>query len=169
MLIRLSTAGFTLLELLICISILAILAVLAVPSFRASLERNEIMTVAEALSADLRWSRGEALKRNVDIKVKFTPGAAGVWEYVITAQAATPVTLKTVKSSQSADFKTVALAENFGSDDIVFNHSRGTTETQAGAATLTSSHGTYKLNVVVGNLERVRICSALGDIGGYDT
>ncbi|MEQ1636626.1 MAG: GspH/FimT family pseudopilin [Methylococcales bacterium] len=165
---RLSAPGFTQLELLVSISILAILAALAVPSFRSSLERNEIMAVAEALSADLRWARSEALKRSdVDVKITFTPGDAGAWQYVIETDSIPSVPLKTVTSSQSADFKTVSLAENFSDDDVIFSHARGTTEGQAGSATFNSSQGAYRLKVVVGNLERVRICSDLGEIGGY--
>jgi prepilin-type N-terminal cleavage/methylation domain-containing protein len=156
--------GFTQLELLISIAILGILATFAVPSFRSTLERNDIIAVAEALSADLRWARGEAIKRNAAINVTFTPGAAGVWHYVISTDASI---LKHVSSAQSADFK-AALAENFRNHSTTFDPVRGTNEGKNGTATLTSAQGTYRLKVILGNLGRVRICADLGGIGGYD-
>ncbi len=160
--------GFTQLELLISIAILGILAAFAVPSFRSTLERNEIIAVAEALSADLRWARGEAIKRNATLNVTFTPGAAGVWQYVISTDTSPPVTLKSVSSAQTADFKAVALAENFRNHVTTFDPVRGTNEGKNGTATLTSAQGTYSLKVILGNLGRVRICADLGGIGGYE-
>lgn len=159
--------GFTQLELLISLSIVSILAALTVPSFQSVLQQNEIIAVAEALSADLRWARSEAFKRAKNVKITFTPGSGGAWKYVITTDVIPPETLKTVDSAAITEFSRVSLIENFVDDDIIFDHVRGTTEGQNGTATLTSTQATYTLKVILGNLERVRICSDSGEVGGY--
>ncbi|MFI3119231.1 MAG: GspH/FimT family pseudopilin [Methylococcaceae bacterium] len=167
MLTRSSVTGFTQIELLISVSILGILAALVVPSFRSLLERNEIIAVAEALSADLRWARSEALKRHIPIKVSFTPAGVGAWRYVINTVTVDPVTLKIVNSAQIPEFKTVTFAENFRDNETVFEPVRGTTEGKNGTATFSTSANNYRVKVILSNLGRVRICAELGDIGGY--
>jgi prepilin-type N-terminal cleavage/methylation domain-containing protein len=56
--------GFTLLELMITLSVLAILASLGVPAMQEMLERNRLKGAAQALAEDLQWVRGEAIRRN---------------------------------------------------------------------------------------------------------
>lgn len=55
--------GFTLIEVMVAIGILAILAGLAAPSFRATIERYQIRTVREDLTASIYLARSEAIRR----------------------------------------------------------------------------------------------------------
>ena len=159
MLNRTQQFGFTMTELMITIAILGILTALAAPSFTSLLERRKIIAAAEAIQSDLRWARGEAIKRNTDVTVTFTPGAAGAWSYTITPAG------KTVNSATVPEFGNVALAENFSGHDTQFDHIRGTSG--GGTVTLTSSAG--EVHVVLSLLGRARICSVGGTIGGYVT
>lgn len=158
MLNRTQQIGFTLTELMITVAILGILTAMAAPSFSSALERRKIIAAAEAIQSDLRWARGEAIKRNTDVTVTFTPGAASAWSYTITPAS------KTVNSAAIPDFENVALAENFNSDDTQFDNTRGTSN-DAGTVTLTSSAG--EVRIILSALGRARICSVGGDIGGY--
>lgn len=80
-----SDNGFTLIEVLVTITIVAILATLAVPSFRAFIMNIQIRTATEALNNGLQLARGEAVRRNAN--VTFTMGAGSSW----TVACETPV------------------------------------------------------------------------------
>lgn len=168
MLTKQPSKGFTLLEVLFCVSIAGILVALAVPSFRATQERNEIIAVVEALSGDLRWTRSEALKRSDNMIVKFTPGDGGVWLYSVATQSAPTVPVKSVISAQNTQFGSVVMTEDFCNNETVFEHISGTIAGISGNVTLTSSQGTYSLRVMLSSMGNVSICSDNIEIGDYD-
>ena len=167
MLSRSLLTGVTQLELLICIACLGILAVLVVPGYTAFLHKHQLQSVAEALAADLRWARSEALKQNTEITVTFSPGPAATWHYVIQTTRAPVTVLKTVNSTQQAAFSSVAVEDNFRKHATSFDPSRGLSEGNNGTLTLTSASGQYRLKVILGNLGRVRICADQSDNLGY--
>ncbi|TXT23418.1 MAG: type IV fimbrial bioproteinis protein FimT [Gallionellaceae bacterium] len=69
------SAGFSLTELLITIVIVAILAAIAVPSYREFVAGQRIKTASFDIMAVLTLARSEAIKRNTDISI--TPAAGG--------------------------------------------------------------------------------------------
>ncbi len=71
------SAGFTMTEMMVALTITVILATLAVPSFKETIARSKTKSVASELYASLARTRSEALSRNATIIV--TP-KAGKWE-----------------------------------------------------------------------------------------
>lgn len=61
---KLRQSGFTVLELLITVVIMAILAALAGPSFKEMFENNRLATQANEIVASVALARTEALRRN---------------------------------------------------------------------------------------------------------
>lgn len=61
--------GFTLLELMITVSILAILLAIAVPSFTSTIRSNQIETTTNGLVGALSLARSEASKRGTSVSV----------------------------------------------------------------------------------------------------
>lgn len=59
-----SVAGFTLVELLIAVSLMSVLMALAAPSFTTWIRNAQVRTVAEALQNGLRVAQAEAVRRN---------------------------------------------------------------------------------------------------------
>lgn len=72
--------GFTMIELMVTIAILAVLAALAAPSFNPIIERYRTRQAAEDLQGTLYLARSEAIKRGGGVTVEAVGGDwAGGW------------------------------------------------------------------------------------------
>lgn len=68
--------GFTLIELMFVMVILAILGTLALPSFRDLVASQRLKAVGYDLVSDLMLARSEALKRGADVRIQSTVNPA---------------------------------------------------------------------------------------------
>ena len=73
--------GFTLLELVIALAIVAILAAMTVPTFASLVARQRLHAAAEHLKADIALARHEAGRRAQPVHLVFQPGSR--WCYAI--------------------------------------------------------------------------------------
>lgn len=64
--------GLTLIELLVTLSILAVLIAMAAPNFRTAIENNEITTLNDKILTSMRFARSEAIGRGIPITVCFS-------------------------------------------------------------------------------------------------
>lgn len=77
------TLGFTLIELMVTVALLAVVLSLAAPSFQSLLETQRMRAAAFDLMADLTLARNEALKRGdvaSPVTLRPTSGDATHWE-----------------------------------------------------------------------------------------
>ncbi|MBI4989123.1 MAG: GspH/FimT family pseudopilin [Rhodocyclales bacterium] len=66
--------GFTLIELMVVITILAILATLGIPSLMEMLQNTQVRTAAESILDGLQVARSEAVRRNAHTQFVLGPG-----------------------------------------------------------------------------------------------
>ncbi len=66
-------AGFTAIELMVVISIIAVLAALAGPSFTGLIERWRVRQVAEDVTSTLYYARAESIRRGGNVVIRKTP------------------------------------------------------------------------------------------------
>ena len=69
--------GFTLIELMVTLTVAVILMTIAVPSFRDALIRNRLTTYTNDLVGAINYARAEAIKRGQSVTLcKSTTGSA---------------------------------------------------------------------------------------------
>ncbi|MDO9047621.1 MAG: GspH/FimT family pseudopilin [Methylobacter sp.] len=72
--------GFTLIELIITISIAGILVSIAIPSFSSIIRSTRLTTYANELVASLSLARSEAVKRGVQISIRRKGSTSQNWD-----------------------------------------------------------------------------------------
>lgn len=78
-----SSRGFTLVELLVSLTVLAILVGLAAPSFQNTIENNRISSINDKLATSLQYARSEAISRGQPVTVCVSSDQAtctGAWD-----------------------------------------------------------------------------------------
>jgi type IV fimbrial biogenesis protein FimT len=157
-----SMLGVTGIELMVVLAIIGILVAMAAPSFNSTIERQRVIKPAQALLADLRWARGEAIKRRAKVRVTFTTGSN--WSYTIDTDPALimpdGILPKTVNVSDFPKSTLSAAAFAGGVAYTVFDPIRGISLND-GSATFTVN--AQSASVTVSTLGRARICDAPGD------
>lgn len=156
--------GFTLIEAMIVVAIIAILLSLAVPSFNDFFEKNRLKRAAEEVYGLVTKARAESVIRDSNMSVAVDTatwclGYAAVAgcdcaEAVLTEADACAVPVAGTPVRQvvnGTDFSGVTVAGG----GTTFNAVKGT----AGAGNVTLSSGGWDLKIVINNVGRVRICS----------
>ena len=92
--------GFTLLELMVTIAVLAILATVGVPSFRDLIQNNRVTTQTNELVSALSFARTEAVKRGQSVEVVIAQEGSG-WRTAVEV-GATNETLRVVDRGGSS-------------------------------------------------------------------
>jgi type IV fimbrial biogenesis protein FimT len=71
--------GLTLLELMICVAVLAVLGILALPGLGAQLERQRLRNAAQTLLGDITEARFLAAQRGLPVHVQAQDGPPWCW------------------------------------------------------------------------------------------
>ena len=167
-------SGYTLIELMVTIAVLAIFITQAVPTFSDLIDSQRLRAAAQQVAADLRYARAEALKRHaaVPIGVSFSPGDD--WCYGISQQLPCDCSLqdwhsgdaclldishrRQLHTSRGSAHPNIALlgAAFSSGQTTLFDPLRGIA--RAGTVALQSARG-KRLDIRISLLGRVRICA----------
>lgn len=142
--------GITLTELTVAIAILGILLATALPSFRDMMERSRARGAANGFFADVNFTKAEAIKRAVPVKIVITGGPQ--WRYCITTVDCADGVLKSVAG---ADFPGTTLTSTRALPlAISVSPLRGTTSQ---TSTITFQSGQASSSVVISSMGRIRL------------
>lgn len=170
---RRQSSGFTLVELIITIVVMAILAGIAAPSFLSSIDNRRLSGSAEAVKNAMHVARSQAFQRSVEICLGINEEADSQWVVVEAcdsngSNACAQGTDNCLMQIRSSEFPGVTTGSDFS--EAVFDPVRGTVQNflddnaALGTVQLTSSRGS-RLDVELNLMGRARICVPSGEQG----
>lgn len=142
--------GFTMIELMVIIAIVGILAAIGAPSLSESLARRSLEGVANELSADLQYTKSQAVSANTTVSM------------VTSAHGYTV-------SNSGTTFKTIALDSKITLTSpltVSFEPYRDFADA-ATSITLTHTGTSAQLRVMADVMGRIQMCSPSSSLGGY--
>lgn len=160
--------GFTLLELLAVVTILAAITLLGVHAFSGQLQRSRLSAAAQQVVSALQQARSEALKQGQAVYVNFVSSADRRWCYGISDlpdcdcnRGNCAITVRGIRRDSSVDgdtFPGIVLQQvQFGTHSYTrFSPQRGTAA--FGSITL-ADRGGERLKINLGLTGRIRVCT----------
>ncbi len=123
--------GFTLIEMLVTLSVLAILLALAMPSLSAWFARARLAGATESLTDTLRFARKQAITRQQPIWLQTRTGDD--WSLIV-SQNRNESCAQALACIRAADYRGVSLATQGLPAQIRFSPLKGLPQNAAGAA-----------------------------------
>ncbi|HEX4984930.1 MAG TPA: GspH/FimT family pseudopilin [Burkholderiales bacterium] len=109
-------SGLTLLELCIAFAVIAILVVLAVPSFQHWLANQQIRNATEGILNGMQFARAEAVHRNVGVQLVLNSGSG----WTVSALDNIAAAIQT-RDAGEGSLNTTVTVTPAGADRITFN------------------------------------------------
>lgn len=164
-------SGFTLIELILALTLVAILVAVALPSYRSLRQEQMVRAATQAIYTDVMLLKSEAVKRNNKLTlIVFNSGLSG-WCYRIAVDgmascnscADSCSSVEGRKGGDASQYPGIALAASYTGGKLTFSPRRGTLP--AGNIELNSD--AYSMQVVSNNVGRVSTCAPTGSkVGG---
>jgi type IV fimbrial biogenesis protein FimT len=127
------SAGFSLIELMIVIVILAIMLFIALPNFAVWMQNTQIRTAGEAVLNGMQLARAEAIRRNVSVELRMDI-SSGWTARVADAFGGEVIQTRLAEEGSGAALITITPA---GANTVTFNSFGSVAANADGTATLT--------------------------------
>lgn len=154
-------SGFTIIELMITIAVIAVIAALALPSFKSILEERRLVGAAENLYASLQYARSEAIKRNSVMNFVVDNANPSTWCYGVDDDeddcdcSATACEVGgTQQNFSSSDFKDIRLVQ---ADNIEFEPRQGMPDSEQTYTLQIGNDGNRQRSVIVNLAGNIRV------------
>jgi type IV fimbrial biogenesis protein FimT len=162
MLILRKQRGLTLIELMVGIAIIAIISILAIPSYSDWIGNSRLRNGAESVVNGLQLARAEAVRRNTAVQFQLTAGNTSAWQVgCVTVTATCPANIQshTVGDGSSANVLFTMVA---GANPVVFTNlgriSTAATTWNVDNLTDLTAANSRDLRIVVSAGGTVRMC-----------
>jgi len=164
------TSGFTLIELMVALAIGALLLMLALPGYTLWIADAQIRNAAESIVGGLRFTQGEAIKRNELVEFVIDPTTAtGGWIARLVSDGSTLQRGRFAEGADKTSFVTVDTLGAVGTATIVTFTGLGFIDTvnadaspvlaQVQVTPSVALAGTRNLNVLAGGTRTgIKIC-----------
>jgi type IV fimbrial biogenesis protein FimT len=148
--------GFTLVELMVTIAIVAVLAGLITPSFLQWIDRTKVKGDATNLRAAFESAKLRAIKHNTNVILTF-PDATSYWAYIDANKNNVRDTDETIIFDKTLTAGVRITENTFTGSEMAFNP-RGMANGPSSTGTITlTSPGGKRYSVVVSSFGRVRM------------
>ncbi len=157
--------GFTLVELMVTIAVLAIFAAVALPQFNTLIDKQRVVGGVDSVVDQLQLARSEAVKRSANTVVTINDGTAG---FVGTSSGAAACTnaADCMRSVSAASCRTCTMASTSATS---ITYTRRGLPTPAATVTIVMQSGLGRqVQITVSPLGMVSTCTpATAQLGGY--
>lgn len=148
--------GFTLIELLITVTLVGILAAIAVPNFSSIIQKSKADSEVSDLQRALNFARLEAINRGVNMSVLPTSGTAWTAELKVVLSSDTTTAIRIVAAMSSGATVTMATAGGVSVSSLQFNNLGGLSA-PADAVVMTYTLGSNVRTVNIGLNGRIAL------------
>lgn len=170
------SAGFTIIELLIALTLVAILVAVAIPSYQSLRQEQMVKAATQAVYMDMMLLKSEAIKRNKPITFKIFNAGQPDWCYRIAIDttcdscADTCSSIEGRKGVDADEFGNVILDSNFGKSGtaiaLEFNNRRGVFKSLYGGfgnGSICLKNGNTEYAVIIAPVGRIKTVVVTGE------
>jgi type IV fimbrial biogenesis protein FimT len=163
-LLKTSTKGFTLVELLVALVVMAILVAIAAPAFQNLIKGQRLKAVVETTLSDLQVARTEALTLGLSGTVTVTFNEGVSWNYTIVSSGSTPTVARTY-NDYGGGVTAAVTGWNKAGGAAAFTITTVRSLDAAGTGSITFTLGSLSAKIERNLLGGVFVCSPNGDLG----
>lgn len=163
--------GFTMIEILIAVAVLALVLSLGVPSFMVYIQNSKVRNGADAVLNGMQLARSEAIRRNKRVEFQLSGAMKSGWNV---RQVNPSEDIQSRTSQEGSDTVTLE-TEPGGATALTFDAMGGRADNADGSMPIdtvkflsSSGADTRKLQVQVTPSGTVRMCDATPDLSDKD-
>lgn len=165
------SAGFTLIELMVALSLVALLLTVAIPSYQSLRQDQMVKAATQAVYTDMMLLKSEALKRNSNLQMILFNSGTDSWCYRISIDGScascsdTCSSIEGRKGADASEFPGIILTGTYTESSSQIRPSASPRRGTLPSGSITVSSSAASMKVVTNNLGRVRTC-AVSNLAG---